>query len=59
VEITRADVLFRAVPVPAGQHRIEFAYAPLTLKVGIGISFTVFLGCWIIVWLGVRKHRTT
>ncbi|MBN1889751.1 MAG: YfhO family protein [Thermoflexales bacterium] len=38
VSISRADLLFRAVPVPAGAHRVEFIYDPLSLKLGAAIS---------------------
>jgi hypothetical protein len=45
VEVARADVLFRAVPVPAGRHRVEFVYAPASLPVGVGISVMALVVC--------------
>jgi len=36
--IYRADFLFRAVPVPAGQHTIVFDYRPLPFRLGAGLS---------------------
>jgi len=42
--IYRADLLFRAVYVPAGQHRVEFTYDPLSFKLGAAISLTALLG---------------
>jgi hypothetical protein len=44
-EIDRADVLFRAVKVPQGQHRIELRYDPLSFKIGSIVS----LGAWMIL----------
>jgi uncharacterized membrane protein YfhO len=44
-EIVRADVLFRAVQIPAGRHRVEFTYAPMTFLVGAGISVIALVGC--------------
>jgi len=37
-EIFSAYYLFRAVPLPAGQHRIEFRYEPISFAIGIPIS---------------------
>jgi hypothetical protein len=54
VEITRADVLFRAVPVPAGQHRVEFAYAPISFRIGVGLSLVTLVGCVVALWFGRR-----
>jgi len=44
VPIHRADVLFRAVRLPAGRHRVEFVYDPLSLKIGAVISLAALLG---------------
>ncbi len=41
--VVRADVLFRAVHVPAGTHRVEFIYDPLSLKIGAVISALAWL----------------
>lgn len=38
VEILRANLAFRAVPVPAGEHEIEMQLQPTTLITGAGIS---------------------
>lgn len=51
VEIARADVLFRAAPVPAGRHRVEFAFAPASLQLGMGISLLTLIGCAVAVAL--------
>jgi hypothetical protein len=56
VEVARADVLFRAVPVPAGRHRVEFAFAPLSLWMGIGISLVTLALC---VAASIALSRTT
>jgi len=44
VPIHRADVLFRAVRLPAGRHRVEFVYDPLSFKIGAAISLAALLG---------------
>jgi hypothetical protein len=42
-EILRADVLFRAVPIQAGSHRVEFRYQPQSFAVGAAISMAAWL----------------
>ncbi|MBI5563698.1 MAG: YfhO family protein [Chloroflexi bacterium] len=56
--IERADVLFRAVKVPAGAHQIEFRYEPQSFAIGAAIS----IGAWVMllaaaVITGVRSRR--
>jgi hypothetical protein len=50
--IERADILFRAVRVPAGQHRVEFRYQPQSFSIGVVISIgtaVVLVGAWLIM----------
>lgn len=51
VDLMRADVLFRAAPVPAGRHRVEFIYNPTSFWIGVGISAATLIGCLAILWL--------
>ncbi|HLN31854.1 MAG TPA: hypothetical protein VK395_29255 [Gemmataceae bacterium] len=37
-EVYRADFLFRSIPVPAGDHEVNFAFAPRSYGLGKGIS---------------------
>jgi hypothetical protein len=60
--VLRGDVLFRVVPVPAGEHDVELRFEPGSLKVGLAIS----LACCVcvLIALGVagrstRRRRTT
>lgn len=49
-KIYRANYAFRAVPVPAGNHKITFFYQPLSFKLGLTISLISLLflfGIWI------------
>jgi len=46
VEILRANVLFRALPIPAGTHQIEFRFDPLTFRIGAGVSAVAWLAAF-------------
>ncbi|MBI3244655.1 MAG: YfhO family protein [Chloroflexi bacterium] len=53
--LLRANYLFRAVAVPAGQHEVVFEYAPLSVTLGLivsAISILVWVSLW---WIGQRK----
>jgi hypothetical protein len=47
VPILRADVLFRAVRLEPGTHRVEFRYRPASLRWGAGVSIVAAL-----LWVG-------
>jgi hypothetical protein len=51
VPLDRADLIFRAIRVPPGDHQIEFEYRPVSLYVGAAISAValVIIGA-IFVW---------
>jgi hypothetical protein len=43
--IYRANYTFRAIPISAGQHQVQFLYDPLSFKLGLSVT--------IISWIGV------
>ena len=42
--IERADIMFRALSLPAGQHQVEFRYSPRSVWVGFAISGLTWAG---------------
>jgi hypothetical protein len=56
VPLLRADLIFRAVSIPAGEHVVEFAYRPRPFQIGLLISSCalVLLGG---VWVWDRRER--
>ncbi len=50
-----ADYTFRGVRVPAGQHRVEFIYAPMSFTVGATISLAAIAFC--VAWAAVTIYR--
>ncbi len=57
-DIQRADILFRAVKVPAGQHRVEFRYQPPSFAVGVVISIGTVLLLVVLGFVVRRRNRS-
>jgi len=58
VPLLRANYAFRAVPVPAGEHRVRMVFSPLSWKIGLAISglTVLFLILMVGYWrLGKRE----
>jgi hypothetical protein len=58
VPLYRADYLLRAVPVPAGEHRVELRYESWTLRLGTAISLLTGLVLAAVVLLQIRDRWT-
>ncbi len=54
-KIYRADYTFRAIPLNAGTHRVEFVYDPLSFKVGVLFTFFGIIGC-VVIGLAIRRR---
>ena len=52
--IQRGDYIFRAVPVSAGEHKIEFEYRPISLYVGACISAMAMIVLVALAFFGDR-----
>ncbi|HID64944.1 MAG TPA: hypothetical protein EYP49_19670, partial [Anaerolineae bacterium] len=53
--IIRANLLFRAIGLSAGQHRVEFSYEPASLKIGAAVSSATLLAIVVGLWLVQRR----
>ena len=54
VDIYKANYLFRAIHVPAGEHNVQFSYRPESFLIGFGISILAFC-IWLVVFWKARK----
>jgi hypothetical protein len=54
--IIRANLLFRAINLSAGQHRVEFSYEPASLRIGAAISLATLLVIVVGLWWPVQRR---
>ncbi len=54
-ELLRADYAFRAVAVPAGNHRVTMAFRPGSWLAGLGIGLVT--GVALLLWVGAGPAR--
>ncbi len=49
VEVLRANYVFRAVPLPAGEHTVEMLFVPWTWRAGLAVTLVTWgaLGIWV------------
>jgi uncharacterized membrane protein YfhO len=60
--VLRGDVLFRVIPVPAGEHDVEFQFEPASVRIGLLISLVAVLivvAGLILAGRSARSGRTT
>jgi hypothetical protein len=56
--IYRADYNFRAIPLTAGTHRVEFVYDPMSFRLGGGATLLGIFGCIGMGWAARRRVAT-
>jgi uncharacterized membrane protein YfhO len=57
VPILRADYLFRAVPVAAGESEIRFSYRPASFRRGLAVSVGAALAIALLLAAEARHRR--
>lgn len=57
VPLLTADLILRAVVVPAGSHRVEFVYHPFSVWMGGLLSLTGLLSAGAILWTSWRRQK--
>jgi hypothetical protein len=55
--IRRANLFFRAVPLPAGNHTVEFRYEPRSFTIGLAISAATLVALFIVTALFALRAR--
>ena len=54
-KIYRANYNFRAIPLRAGTHKVEFVYHPMSFTLGTVVTFLAIMGCISIAL--VKRYR--
>jgi Bacterial membrane protein YfhO len=60
--VLRGDLLFRVLPVPSGEHSVEFRFEPASVRLGLLISLgfgLVVVGGLLLAGRSPRRGRTT
>jgi uncharacterized membrane protein YfhO len=57
VSIWKGDYLFRAVPVPAGEHVVEFVYRPVSFLAGVVLACAAVAFLAWAIWFGRPRPR--
>jgi len=57
--IRRANLFFRAVPLPAGNHTVEFRYEPRSFTIGLAISSVALVGLVVLTMFIPSTGKTT
>jgi hypothetical protein len=57
-DLHRVDYLLRGTSIPAGRHRVEFRYEPLSWRVGWIVSLLTLAGLVVVVAGALRRRRT-
>lgn len=55
--VLRGDVLFRVVPIPAGEHEVAFRFEPTSVKLGAAISLVAVAGVVLALVVAGRRPR--
>jgi len=62
VTVLRGDVLFRVIPVPAGEHDVEFTFDPASVKIGLLVTLVgvlIVVAGLLLAGRSARSGRTT
>jgi hypothetical protein len=57
VKIYRANLFFRAVTVPAGNHVVKFLYEPASFKIGLVVSAATIVSLIVITIIVILRSR--
>lgn len=47
--IYRANYTFKAIPISAGQHQVQFLYDPLSFKLGLSVTIVSWIGVLVFI----------